>query len=82
MVSRAIAGRRLNVWAASNETMVSDCKAYGKSALQNLLTSILTEQGEVARHASLRVGALLNRATRLAIVLMHVCIQDCTAVFH
>ena len=75
MASKAIAARRLNVWAASHETLVQDTRVYGRSALQTMMVEILVGQGEVQRQATTRVNAVLATASWQQI--WHIC--DCDA---
>ena len=58
-LSNSIASRRLNSWAAGNNTEVSGERVYGKAALQSLLVDILVSKGEAQRPASSRVCAQL-----------------------
>ena len=60
-----IAARRLNAWAATNETFVGGVKVYGRQPLQSFLVDLLVQQGEPQRSAATRVRTVLSRVPQL-----------------
>ena len=79
MASKAIAARRLNVWAASHETTVCNFRVYGRNALQKMMVDILVGQGEVQRQATNRVNTLLaaEPGQHTCTVMCELCLAAC-----